>query len=109
MEGGRFDTPERRAGLEARVNELTNAIGDETVRRYYRQDIWQRLRNLTAPRVPGSLCAGWLRAARFGPGRTPRILRRYTRSGGGPRAGGRAGRLATEPAASDEFDRPRFP
>src|SRR6266849_3629018 len=44
MEGGRFDTPERRAGLEARINELTGAIGDETVRRYYRQDLWQRLR-----------------------------------------------------------------
>jgi DNA primase len=49
MEGGRFDTPERRAGLEARINELTSAIGDESVRRYYRQDLWQRLRNLTRP------------------------------------------------------------
>src|SRR5215472_7804339 len=48
MEGGRFDTPERRAGLEARINEMTNTILDETVRRYYRQDLWQRLRNLTA-------------------------------------------------------------
>jgi DNA primase len=49
MEIGRFDTPERRAGLEARINELTATIADETVRRYYRQDLWQRLRNLTAP------------------------------------------------------------
>jgi DNA primase len=48
MESGRFDTPERRAGLEARINELLNAITDETVRRYYRQDFWQRLRNLTS-------------------------------------------------------------
>jgi DNA primase len=48
-EAGRFDTPERRAGLEARVNELTAAIGDEAVRRYYRQDLWQRLRKLTTP------------------------------------------------------------
>jgi DNA primase len=48
MGSGRFDTPERRAGLEARINELLNAITDETVRRYYRQDFWQRLRNLTA-------------------------------------------------------------
>ena len=48
-EGGRFDTPERRAGLEARINEMTNTIANETVRRYYRQDLWQRLRNLTAP------------------------------------------------------------
>jgi DNA primase len=48
-ESARFDTPERRAGLEARINELTNAIGDETVRRYYRQDLRERLRKLTAP------------------------------------------------------------
>jgi DNA primase len=47
-EGGRFDTPERRAGLEARINDMTNTIANETVRRYYRQDLWQRLRNLTA-------------------------------------------------------------
>src|SRR5262249_45880280 len=48
-EGGRFDTPERRAGLEARISALTNAILNETVRRYYRQDLWQKLRNLAAP------------------------------------------------------------
>ncbi len=54
MESGRFDTPERRAGLEARINELTAMIGDETVRRYYRQDLRERLRNLTAPE-PGRL------------------------------------------------------
>src|SRR5215470_7816768 len=51
-EGGRFDTPERRAGLEARISELTNAIANETVRRYYRQDLWQRLRTLAAPASP---------------------------------------------------------
>lgn len=52
MESGRFDTPERRAGLEARINELMTAITDETVRRYYRQDFWQRLRALAAPGSP---------------------------------------------------------
>jgi DNA primase len=51
-ETGRFDTPERRAGFEARINELMNAIADETVRRHYRQDFWQRLRNLTAAAAP---------------------------------------------------------
>ncbi len=71
MEIGRFDTPERRAGLEARINDLTAAIADETVRRYYRQDLWQRLRNLTAP-------APRERAAPGGPGR--------------PRPSGRGGR-----------------
>ena len=48
-EGVRVDTPERRAGLDARINELTGAIGDESVRRYYRQDLRERLRHLIAP------------------------------------------------------------
>ncbi len=37
-EQGPFDTPERRAALEARISEVTAAIADESVRRYYRQD-----------------------------------------------------------------------
>jgi DNA primase len=48
-EAGPFDTPERRAAFEARINEVTMAIGDETVRRYYRQDFSERLRQLFAP------------------------------------------------------------
>src|SRR5579872_5610196 len=46
---GPFDTPERRAAFEARIIEVTTAIGDETVRRYYRQDFAARLRRLFAP------------------------------------------------------------
>ncbi|CAM5334399.1 DNA primase OS=Afipia felis OX=1035 GN=dnaG PE=3 SV=1 [Afipia felis] len=49
IEGGQFATPERRAALEARLNELTNGIRDETVRRYYRQDFTERLRRMFAP------------------------------------------------------------
>ena len=48
-EQGAFDTPERRAALEARIGEVTNAIGDESVRRYYRQDFSERLRQMFAP------------------------------------------------------------
>jgi DNA primase len=48
-EAGPFDTPERRAALEARINEVTNTIADETVRRYYRQDFAGRLRQMFAP------------------------------------------------------------
>jgi DNA primase len=48
---GRFDTPERRAGLEARINAVTLAIGDEAVRKYYRQDLEARLRTLFAPQA----------------------------------------------------------
>ncbi len=48
-EAGSFDTPERRAALEARLNEVTNTIADETVRRYYRADFSARLRQVFAP------------------------------------------------------------
>src|ERR1700685_388248 len=48
-EQGTFDTPARRAALEARIGEVTNTIGDESVRRYYRQDFSARLRQMFAP------------------------------------------------------------
>jgi DNA primase len=48
-EQGAFDTPERRAALEARIGEVTTAIADESVRRYYRQDFSERLRQMFAP------------------------------------------------------------
>ena len=48
-EGHSFDTPERRAALEARVNELMAQIADEAVRKYYRQDFASRLANFFAP------------------------------------------------------------
>jgi len=48
-EGQTFDTPERRAALEARINEVTTGIGDEAVRRYYRQDFTGRLSQFFAP------------------------------------------------------------
>lgn len=49
IESGSFATPERRAALEARINELTNGIRDEVVRRYYRQDLAERLQRTFAP------------------------------------------------------------
>jgi DNA primase len=48
-EGGNFETPERRAGLEARLNQVTAAIANEAVRKYYRQDFETRTRQLFAP------------------------------------------------------------
>ena len=51
-EGHQFDTPERRAALEARLNEVTNGIADETVRRYYREDFRDRLAQFLKP--PGT-------------------------------------------------------
>ena len=41
-EAGPSDTPERRAALEARIGEVTGAIADEAVRRYYKQDFSPR-------------------------------------------------------------------
>src|SRR6201995_4703669 len=49
IEGGSFATPERRAALEARMGELANGIRDEVVRRYYRQDLVERLQKTFAP------------------------------------------------------------
>src|ERR1700728_2908971 len=48
-EAGPSDTPERRAAFEARIVEVTAAVGDESVRRYYRQDFSARLRQMFAP------------------------------------------------------------
>ncbi|MFA6264359.1 MAG: DNA primase [Pseudolabrys sp.] len=48
-EGHDFGTPERRAALDARINEVTAAIADESVRKYYRQDFSDRLRAFFAP------------------------------------------------------------
>jgi DNA primase len=48
-EAGGFDTPERRAGLDRRIAEVTNAIADASVRKYYRQDLEARIAQLFAP------------------------------------------------------------
>src|SRR5216683_2131522 len=45
-EAGGFDTPERRAALEARLGEVTAGIGDDSVRKYYRREFGDRLRRL---------------------------------------------------------------
>ena len=45
-EAGGFETPERRAALEARIGEVTASIGDDTVRKYYRREFGDRLRRL---------------------------------------------------------------
>ena len=49
IEGGSYATPERRAALEARIGQLANGIRDEVVRRYYRQDLAERLQRTFAP------------------------------------------------------------
>src|SRR5579864_5511906 len=49
VEGGSFATPERRAALEKRIGEIAGSIRDEVVRRYYRQDLGERLQRSFAP------------------------------------------------------------
>jgi DNA primase len=65
---GRFDTPERRAGLEARIKAATAAIGDEAVRKYYRQDLETRLHTLFAPPARSAKSGGAGRFATSGAG-----------------------------------------
>jgi DNA primase len=45
-EGAQFDTPERRAALEARLGALAETVGDQTVRKYYREDLSARVQRL---------------------------------------------------------------
>ncbi len=74
---GVFDTPERRAELEARLKQVTNAIGDESVRRHYGQDMRERLNAFFDTGA--------------GPSRTDRGFRRGGRDGYRNEAGGRYG------------------
>jgi DNA primase len=53
-----FDTPEKRAGLERRLRELTSQIGDETLRRHYAADMARRLDNLFGVAAPAAAPAG---------------------------------------------------
>src|SRR3954467_6618863 len=67
IEGGTFATPERRAALEARIGELANGIRDDVVRRYYRQDLSERLQRTFAPEQPrGNYGRGNFRAGAAG-------------------------------------------
>ena len=56
-EDRRFDTPERRAGLETRLNGAVQTIGNESVRRHYKDALAARLRaffgepQITLPRI----------------------------------------------------------
>ncbi len=54
-EGAILDTPERRAALERRLRDVASQIGDETLRRYYAQELSSRLADLLGP--PGERTA----------------------------------------------------
>jgi DNA primase len=85
IEGGTFATPERRAGLEARISELANTIQDEVVRRYYRQDLAQRLQNTFAPESPRAFQGrGFNSESRRYPQRPPGGANRFSTGGRAP-------------------------
>ncbi|MEW9536575.1 DNA primase [Agrobacterium radiobacter] len=48
--GVTFDTPEKRAQLESRLRQIVAVIADETVRRFYQQDMRDRLNGFFQPR-----------------------------------------------------------
>jgi DNA primase len=77
-QAGPFDTPERRAALEARLNAVTAAIADDAVRRYYRQEFSSRLRQLFAPADVSARRRGW-----HEPGRRDRTAARVAPPAGG--------------------------
>ncbi|MGY4284805.1 DNA primase [Bradyrhizobium sp. LM2.7] len=90
LEGGNFATPERRAALEARIKELSNGIRDEVVRRYYRQDLAERLQRTFAPEAGRGSFAGRSNFRSGSPGRPfqPRGGGQANRFGGQGRRGG---------------------
>ncbi|KJF68339.1 MULTISPECIES: DNA primase [Rhizobium] len=49
-----FDTPEKRAQLESRLRQIVAVIGDEAVRRFYQQDVRDRLNAFFQPRFQQS-------------------------------------------------------
>jgi len=80
-EAGGFDTPERRAALEGRIDTVTRAVGDDSVRKYYRQDFQARLQQMFAPPAAPS--------ARYGSGNGAPWLSRGSASERRPRFGDR--------------------
>jgi len=97
IEGGSFATPERRAALEKRVSEISNGIRDEVVRRYYRQDLSERLQRMFAPEVARSPYGGRLGGGSYG----TESARRFgsQNASGGARFDSRSSRPVPGPSA----------
>lgn len=91
-----FDTPEKRAELEARLKQIVSVIADENVRRHYQQAIRDRLNSFFAPAQRGgndrrqNFQRGGGAGGRPGQGGPPQ----------GPRAAGRAAGVSDRLARS---------
>jgi DNA primase len=94
-EGHSLDTPERRAALEARLKQVVDAIGDEAVRKYYRQDFSERLAQLFGLSTPSR--GGYDRGQGYGEG--------WRRQGAPQRRGG-ADQRRREKFGGDRFAGP---
>ncbi len=82
-ENAPLDTPEHRAGLEHRLNDLVRTIADEPLRRYYLAEIRSRLNALTgwkAPSRPATAAYQAKRPDRAGRGFGSQPLRGYIAS-----------------------------
>ncbi|MFT4182291.1 MAG: DNA primase [Rhizobium sp.] len=85
VNSGKFDTPEARAELEARLRQMVSVIADEDVRRHYQQDMRDRLNGLFQPQFRrGGNAQG----------------RGFSRDGNGRSFGGRGGQGQDGAAAS---------
>lgn len=73
VDAGPIDTPERRAGLARALRTTITAIRDETVRRYYRDDIEERLRSLSPQPVRHNAGPGRDRSRRPAEPASPRL------------------------------------
>lgn len=80
-QSGSFDTPEKRAELEARLKQITTVIADESVRRHYQQAMREKLNAFFQPANAGG--GNWRNGNRGQGG--------YQRGGGQSRGGGRPG------------------
>ncbi len=99
-ESGRFDTPERRAGLEKTVRETVGRIAEPSVRRHYEMASRERMAMFFGEGRPGGRGLGAQRKA----GRTSRGGLRFggaVRGGGQARGGARA-EVGTAPSPPSE-------
>ena len=91
-DSGVFDTPERRAALEARLGEIAREIGDESVRRHYSQAFAERVAAFFPAAEPER---PW--RTREGQGREPYQRRVLAAAGHGPPADPRFGPPTAQP------------
>ena len=80
-ESGTFDTPERKAALEARFSDLIRSIADQNVRRHYEQAFRDKMQAFFSPNGVGGQSGGGY-GGNSGYGQN-NYGRQYNKSGGG--------------------------